>query len=292
MSMTARAVALSPVGNDVLTSLYRHRLLSTSQIRAIHAPDGTPRGVRKTLARLVEGGYVERVGVSGTPETAWYVTAQGVEAVEGAGVAARPYRMTPERARGPLQSHTIAVNEVGIAFLEAARRRGDDFDANGWRHETCHPVTEGRKPELLIADAVVDYTVHEPDGEIFLCRFVEVDRGTMSVREVAAKLTAYARLYNFRPADGGWRQHYPRFPKVLVVLCGKPHPVLERRLRSLLEMARRDPEVLGVVDELGISVTSLEQLAARGPFAPIFWRLRGPAGPVDVLGRGPGEAGR
>ena len=74
MSMTARAVALSPVGNDVLTSLYRHRLLSTSQIRAIHAPDGTPRGVRKTLARLVEGGYVERVGVSGTPETAWYVT--------------------------------------------------------------------------------------------------------------------------------------------------------------------------------------------------------------------------
>lgn len=292
MSMTARAVALSPVGNDVLTSLYRHRLLSTSQIRAIHAPDGTPRGVRKTLARLVEGGYVERVGVSGTPETAWYVTAQGIEAVEGAGVAARPYRMTPERARGPLQSHTIAVNDVGIAFLEAARRRGDDFDANGWRHETCHPVTEGRKPELLIADAVVDYTVHEPDGEIFLCRFVEVDRGTMSVREVAAKLTAYARLYNFRPADGGWRQHYPRFPKVLVVLCGKPHPVLERRLRSLLEMARRDPEVLGVVDELGISVTSLEQLAARGPFAPIFWRLAGPAGPVDVLGRRPSEAGR
>ncbi|MFP5319471.1 MAG: replication-relaxation family protein [Acidimicrobiia bacterium] len=289
----ARAVALSPVGNDVLTSLYRHRLLSTSQIRAIHAPEGTARGVRKTLARLVEGGYVDRVGVSGTPETAWFVTPLGVEAVEGSGVAARPYRMTPERARGPLQSHTIAVNDVGIAFLEAARRRGDDFDANGWRHETAHPITEGRKPELLIADAVIDYTVHESDGEIFLCRFVEVDRGTMSVREVAAKLTHYARLYHFRPAaDTGWRQHYPRFPKVLVVLCGKPHPVLERRLRSLLEMARRDPELVGLVDELGISVTTLEQLAHRGPFAPIFWRLGGAVGPVDVLGRRPGETAR
>jgi len=292
MTVVTRAVALSPVGNDVLTSLYRHRLLSTSQIRAIHAPGGTARGVRKTLSRLVEGGYVERVGVSGTPETAWFVTALGVEAVEGAGVAARPYRITPERARGPLQSHTIAVNDVGIAFLAAARRRGDDFDANGWRHETCHPITEGRKAELLIADAVVDYTVHEPDGEIFLCRFVEVDRATMSVREVAAKLTNYARLYNFRPADGGWRQHYPRFPKVVVVLCGRPHPILERRLRSLLEMARRDPELLGLVDELGISVTTLEQLAGRGPFAPIFWRLAGAVGPVDVLGRRPGEASR
>ena len=296
VAMPDRAVALSPVGNDVLTSLYRHRILSTSQIRAIHAPEGTPRGVRKTLTRLAEGGYVERVGVSGTRETAWFVTPLGVEAVEGAGVSARPYRMTPERARGPLQSHTIAVNDVGIAFLEAARRRGDDFDANGWRHETAHPITESRKPELLIADAVVDYTVHEPDGgEIFMCRFVEVDRATMSVREVAAKLTSYARLYHFRPASesaSGWRQHYPRFPKVLVVLCGRPHPILERRLRSLLEIARRDPELVNLVDELGVSVTTLEHLAQRGPFAPIFWRLGGAVGPVDVLGRRPGEASR
>jgi hypothetical protein len=298
VAMPDRAVALSPVGNDVLTSLYRHRLLSTSQIRAIHAPEGTPRGVRKTLARLAEGGYAERVGVSGTRETAWFVTPLGVEAVEGAGVATRPYRVTPERARGPLQSHTLAVNDVGIAFLVAARQRGDDFDANGWRHETAHAITEGRKPELLIADAVVDYTVHEPNGEIFLCRFVEVDRGTMSVREVAAKLTNYARLYHFRPKEAageaarGWRQLYPRFPKVVVVLCGRPLPILERRLRSLLEMARRDPELLNLVDELGISMTTLDALARRGPFAPIFWRLGGPAGPVDVLGGRPGEAAR
>ena len=294
LAMPERAVALSPVGNDVLTSLYRHRLLSTSQIRAIHAPEGTARGVRKTLARLAEGGYVERVGVSGTRETAWFVTALGAEAVEGAGVSTRPYRLTPERARGPLQSHTLAVNDAGIAFLEAARRRGDDFDANGWRHETCHPITEGRKPEVLIADAVLDYTVHEPDGEIFLCRFVEVDRGTMSVREVASKLTNYARLYHFRPKEtgesaSGWRAHYPRFPKVLVVLCGRPQPILERRLHSLLEMARRDPGLVNLVDELGISVTTLDHLAQRGPFAPIFWRLGGPIGPVDVLGRRPGQ---
>ena len=286
VTVPERAAALSPVGNEVLTSLYRHRLLSTSQIRAIHCPDGTARGVRKTLARLAEGGYAERVGVSGSRETAWFVTPVGAEAVEGSGVTTRAYRMTPERARGPLQSHTLAVNDVGIAFLEAARRRGEDFDASGWRHETMHPISEGRKPELLIADAVLDYTVHEPDGEVFLCRFVEVDRATMSVREVAAKLTNYARLYQFRPkAANGWRQHYPRFPKVLVVLSGRPVPILERRLRSLLEMARRDAELVTLVEELGISMTTLDDLKARGPFAPIFWRLGGSAGPVDVLGR-------
>ncbi|MDQ3574581.1 MAG: replication-relaxation family protein [Actinomycetota bacterium] len=293
MTPPQRAAALSPRASEILTSLYRHRLLSTRQIHVLHAPACTGRGVRWVLARLEEAGYVERVRVSGTRQTAaWFASRLGAEAVEGAGVAPRPYRVTPERARGPLQAHTLAVNDVGIAFVDAARRRGEDFDASGWRHEATHPISQGRKTELVIADAVLDYTVHEDDGEVFVCRFVELDRGTMSVRELEAKLVRYARLYHFNPnpgpgqaQPGGWRQSYPRFPKVMVVMCGLPAPALRRRVHSLLELARRDPELLSAPAELGISFTTLEELGRRGPFAPIFWRPAGLDVAVDVLGR-------
>ena len=295
--MATRAAPPMPaLGSEILTSLYLHRLLSTSQLHAIHAPELTRRRVQMVLAELAGAGYLDRVGVAASAESAWFLSPMGAEAVEGTGVTIRPYRLSPERARGPLQAHTMATNAVGIAFLEAARARGEDFDASGWRHETVHPLSDARKPELLIADAVLDYTVHEDaGGEVLVCRFVELDRASMSVRELAAKLSNYARLYRFHPAakggtadpPRGWRDHYPRFPKVMVVMAGKPAPVLARRVRSLLELACRDPQVLGCLEELGISVTTLEELEHQGPFAPIFWRVADPGAPVDVLGRRP-----
>lgn len=285
---------MSSLGAEILTGLYRHRLLSTTQVHTVHAPHLTRRRVQMVLADLERTGYAERVGVPGSAETAWFVTGQGADAVEGAGVDVRSYRLSPARARGPLQAHTIAVNDVGIAFLEAARQRGEDFDVSGWRHEAAHPLGEGRKPELVIADAVLDYSVHESDGEVVLCRFVELDRATMSVREVATKLANYARLHRYQPvarpgaseAPRGWKQHYHRrFPKVMVVMCGRPAPTLARRRASLLEVVRRDPRIMAAADELGISVTTLEDLHQRGPFAPVFWRPGDLTTPVDVLGR-------
>ncbi len=284
---------VSGLGAEILTGLYRHRLVSTSQAHVIHAPQLTRRRIRMVLCDLERTGYVSRVGIAGSMETAWYVTAAGAEAVEGAGVDVRPYRLNASRAGGPLQAHTMAVNDVGIAFLAAARSRGEDFDVAGWRHEAAHPLGEGRKPELVIADAVLDYVVHDPDGEVLVCRFLELDRATMSVREVATKLANYARLHAYQPAarpgseaPRGWRQHYHRrFPKVMVVMSGRPVPTLARRRDSLLELVRRDARVMALRDELGISVTTLEDLRRQGPFAGVFRRLGDPDTPVDVLGR-------
>ena len=282
--------------NEVLQSLYVHRLLSTTQVHLLHAPNATRRWVQKVLAGLERDGYAARVtatrvrrgGTTVGGEALWFATDQGAEACEGSGVPSRPYRMTPERANGPLRAHTLAVNEVGLAFVATARRRGDDFDAWSWRHESAHRLGEREgRGEVVIADAVLDYTSHVDDA--VLCRFLELDRATMPLRELEAKLSAYARLWRFRPKTGGWPALYPQWPKVLVVFCGRPAPVLERRIRSLLELVGANPnlEELHEPDsDFDIFMATLEDLHAHGPFSPVFWRPGSPEGPVDVLGRG------
>jgi hypothetical protein len=284
--------------DDMLASLYQHRLLSTSQLWGLHRPTTSRRSTQSVLAQLEREGYVARVSApSRSHEALWFVTEQGAEATEGGGVVCRRYRMTAERARGPLQAHTLAVNDVGIAFVEAARVRGDDFDFWGWRHEVAHRVGErdGKGAETVIADAVIDYTAHA-EGAL-LCRFVELDRATMPLRELEAKLTGYARLYRYRPkaAGGwsadlpqGWRQLYPLFPKVLVVLCGRPAHVLASRMRALLELVWANPNLRDLQNgetDFDIFLTTLEQLRAHGPFSPVFRRPAAPETPVDVLGR-------
>jgi hypothetical protein len=298
MAMTA-PTEFTPLSHDILASLYQHRLLSTSQVRAIHTPGTSRRWTQSVLAELERGGYVARVVMahSHAHQALWFVTEQGAEATEGAGVVRRPYRMSAERARGPLQAHTLAVNDVGVAFVEAARQRADDFDFWGWRHEAAHRVgdRDGKGAETVIADAVVDYTADSEDA--VLCRFIELDRSTMPLRELEAKLTGYARLYRFRPKPAGewsadlpqgWRQFYPLFPKIIVVLSGRPAPFLARRMEGLLELVWRNPNLRDIQSEstdFDISLTTLEELRTRGPFAPVFRRPADPGTLVDVLGR-------
>lgn len=279
----------APLRDEVLQSLYVHRLLSTTQVHALHTPNATRRWAQCLLAELERKGYAARVTTALGGEALWFTTDQGAEACEGSGIASRPYRMTPQRANGPLRAHTLAVNEVGLAFVAAARRRGDDFDAWSWRHESAHRLGEREgRGELVIADAVLDYTSHVDDA--VLCRFLELDRATMPLRELEAKLSAYARLWRFRPKTGGWPAFYPQWPKVLVVFCGRPAPVLERRMRSLLELVAANPnlEELHEPDsDFDIFMTTLDHLRQHGPFSPVLWRPGSPGEPVDVLGRRP-----
>src|SRR3954452_12468974 len=101
MAMTA-PTEFTPLSHDILASLYQHRLLSTSQVRAIHTPGTSRRWTQSVLAELERAGYVARVVMahSHAHQALWFVTEQGAEAPEGAGVVRRPYRMSAERARG------------------------------------------------------------------------------------------------------------------------------------------------------------------------------------------------
>lgn len=283
--MTAtRSVApvprLAPAAVAMLESLYQHRLLSTRQLHELHTPDASMRWTQRVIRDLRDA---ELVAVARLPRGGlgvWFLTARGIEAAEEIPHRAETRRKVigPEQAGGPLQAHTLAVNEVGVAFVRAARERGHECGPYAWRHEIAHPIASPRRRgEQLIADAVLAYQLVEPGQPVsFHYRFIELDRATVPVDDLAVKLGRYAQLYRYTPATKGydareplWTQRYAVFPTVLVVLAGESRDRLERRRRTVLALCREDAE-LSATPEVEIAVCLLEDLAALGPFAPIF----------------------
>lgn len=164
------APTLPAVTTEVLTSIYQHRLLSTTQVHTMHMPGRTRRWAEHVLEQLTRRGLTTFVRPGRGRPRLHYLTPTGTQAVEviPTRVETRRKLITPEQAAGPLWKHTLAVNDTGIAFLHAARERGDDFGPLGWRHEIAHhaPATGHARGELLISDALLTYLAHEPNGQL------------------------------------------------------------------------------------------------------------------------------
>src|SRR5512135_2163328 len=155
-----REVELPETASEVVASLVQHRLLSTAQVRAIHFPSNRMRWTQSVLARLRDAGLVECVQPPRGGRRLWFATERGVRMASGAhALEATPRPLEVREVAGQLQAHTIAVNDAGICFLEAARERGDEFGPLAWRHEVAHPLSRGRgrRRRMLIADAVLTY---------------------------------------------------------------------------------------------------------------------------------------
>lgn len=286
--MGSELTATTPLEADIIVSAYRHRLLSIRQIHQLHTPGRTLRWTQRVLAGLERRGYLARARTPAPTRAGrhslWWVTDIGADAAEAGEVPERRYRMTTQRALGPLQAHTLATNDVGLAFVTAARAHGHECSPADWDHEVAYRIADrpvaGPGSDLLVVDAVLNYTLRWPEGDELLTRFVEVDRGTETVARLAAKLRAYAALYEHvpRPPSGqpgsrlaGWHHHHLVFPRILVVLTGLTRDRLVRRRETLLELCRHDQRLLRLDGRLHVSVTTLDELTDRGPFAPIFW---------------------
>jgi hypothetical protein len=226
-------------------------------------------------------------GVPGAPRRLWYLSEQGAGAAVAAGTAdGTPHLLSAEQVTGPLQAHTLAVNDAGISFLRSARERGDEFGPTSWRHEVGHPLSagRGRQRRSLFADALLTY-VRFTEEEVFIeQRFLELDRATLSIDRLATELGRYAHLYRASGAGGEpyWTERYPWFPPVICVLDGASRAALERRRETALALLARDRELLRT-PEVSIRFCLAEDLAARGPFAPIFSDLREPGAPLNWL---------
>jgi hypothetical protein len=282
---------------DVLESLYEHRLLTTAQLHAMHAWGLHPGRIRMTLNDLAAAGFAERVWTSSRRSRigVWFATERGVELVRRAhvdGVARPRLVMSPQMAAGPLQSHTLGVNDVGIAFLQAARARGDECGPLDWSHEVAHRIADGRHEftagSMLTTDAVLKYAVS--DTKLMLYRFIELDRATRSSLDLAEKLHRYVRLRDYEVKNTAtgrirapWRDRYPIFPPVIVVFAGKSRSALAARLETALALCARDPRLKN--SELAVFFVLLEDLVAHGPFATIFSVPEDPYTPVDFLRR-------
>ena len=211
--------------------------------------------------------------------------------VESGGLERSPKLLGPREAAGALRAHTHAVNEVGIAFLEAARGRGDECGPLAWRHEVAHPLNRGRgrARRTLFADALLTYLSLGEEVIALHQRFVEFDRATLTLDRLAAELARYGELRAARDKQGEplWRRRYPVFPTVICVLAGAPAEALEHRRDMAIALLRQDP---GVSETLAAEIRFclLADLKRCGPFAPIFRSVAAPERLVDWLGEGEG----
>ena len=291
---------LPGVAPAILAGLYQHRLLSTPQLHALYTPQTGHRWTRKVLAQLKQRGLVDRARGPGTLSL-WFLTETGTDDVEAAGPRAEPRRRvtTPAQAEGLLKAHTIAVNDVGIAFVLAARERSDECSPDAWRHEIAHPISAGsprRPPQLVVADTLLTYLQTNHNGRLVMHqRFVELDRGTQRPAEqLAAKLARYTRLRTYTPSSAGaaeepdeplWRTYYRSWPHLLIVLADQSRVRIEKRIARTLALYESDP-ARGTRRAIPFSFVSLDDLTQRGPFAPIFTNPTH-SEPVDWLGQPP-----
>jgi Replication-relaxation len=272
--------ALPAVAVGMLESLHQHRVLTARQVHTLHTPATSLRWAQRILTQLQQRGLAEYAhGPHGL--ALWFLTEQGEDTIQSAGTLAEPRRRltTPAQAAGPLRAHTLAVNDTGIAFVKAARERdGDGCGPLSWRHEIAHPYTAGRGSNgihLVIADALLSYLQAAPDESLILHqRFIELDRGTIPLDQLAAKLARYAQLNHYSPANDTpegplWRAYYRTFPPVLVVLADQTPAAARRRIQKTIALYRSDP-AQGRYGTVPTSFTTLAELTARGPFAPIF----------------------
>ncbi len=298
MSAVARVGAsgelrLPSVAVAVAEGLYPHRLLSTVQLHEINTPGASKRWVQYLLRCLEDAGLAASIRRSDGVKLA-YITPEGAEAVEAVPHAeSRRKLLDQEQAQGPLQRHTLAVNDVGIAFVRVARARGDGFGPLSWRHELAHPIGPApgrRRPEELIADALLTYEERGRRGVRFHYRFLELDRNTMPLDLLVAKLIRYARLYRHAVPENGtrsvrfWSTRYPVFPTVLLVLDGGTPERLRRRRHTVLSLCAEHPE-LRRTPQVEISACLLDDLRTAGPFSEIWRTMRNPSPSVDWLDR-------
>jgi hypothetical protein len=306
----AQRASFHSLGTRVLHVLYQHRVTSTDQLLRLLLPTaGDASYLRHQLRELLAAGLVQRIWANHRPAPAadaagrrgrpakppylWFLTEEGAQSVEDGGdLQPRPYRVTPEAVAGARQQHTLAVNEMGIAFVQHAARLGHECGPLDWMPEVAHRIRDGTRrfeDDHVITDAVLNYVHVHRGRRAMMTLFLEMDRSTMTAARLAAKVAAYGRLYEYVPqhpdrtrrsaatSRPAWQYTYPVFPRLLIVLDGSPSPTLAARLAARTEdlytLTRADPRLGRLAGRLSIGVTTLQLLQRHGPFEPIFTPL-------------------
>ncbi|GAA1439012.1 replication-relaxation family protein [Nocardiopsis tropica] len=292
--MSIAPMQLSGVARTTLSVLYQHRLATTYQLRRLVSPNSPNRQyIWSVLNELRRYGLADRVIPRAREHHRWYLTAAGAEAAEEAVPGgARHFRMSAQRAAGPLQQHMLAVVDMGLAFIAGAAQQGDDFGPLDWMPEVAHRYRGGDmrfEDTHLISDALLHYTrVTTKGSRLQVQALVEVDRATMPVPRLAGKLGAYARYYDYAPLPTGqrsaakraaqpaWRTRYPEWPRVLVVLDGGQRQLQERRRIDLAVYTSNMMHLAHPRPGFHIGAATMHDLKEHGPHEPIWLNLLRP----------------
>lgn len=209
----------------ILHSLERFRLLGTGHVCRLHFTGhaselAATRACARTLRRLGDLGVVSslerRVGGvrRGSASYVWQLAAAGerlLRAMRG-DVRRRRY-VEPGRT---FVAHTLAVNDVAVAVLEAGNARGGftveslTGEPSNWRRYLgTYGDTKWLKPDLHIVTARAD--PDDPEEEIERHDFIEVDLGTEHMPRIQAKCRAYAAY----SATGVYQAEHGLLPAVV-----------------------------------------------------------------------------
>jgi hypothetical protein len=257
---------LTPRDEEIVLRVYEHRFLSRDQIAALFFPAAAGARSRILLSscnarlqRLYQHGYLDRQTLhDGSPQAVYALDRRGaalVAARRSADVESLHWRPKQRRAEQYFLRHTLAINDVWVAF-ELATRRGEAA-LEEW-------VMDG--PALW--DRVADrrsprgYLPVRPDAYCRLALggrrahfFLEVDRATMPNRRVAEKVRAYQRYWR----AGRFEDAYGAASFRVLVTA----PSTRRR-----ENLRRTAAAAGARAMFLFAVHG--ELVGAGPFAPIW----------------------
>lgn len=190
---------------SILRSVGDYRILSTGQVCRLYFR--TIQKARKRLFRLWQHGLLDRrfqpVKLGDRPSETLYVLSRiGALALAfrvGSSESA-PQPSPPERHGSPLfLAHTLARNDFRL-LLELSVGRHAGWSLGGWSQGTeiartvsfvsRHPAPSVKRIKL-IADGYFELKI----GENELRAYVEIDRGTISLRKLAMRLEAYFALH-------------------------------------------------------------------------------------------------
>lgn len=310
--------AVSSAGVDVLEALWYHRLLSIRQINRLFTPQFQERWTRKIMAELAGWGLVEAIPVrsAGAPKY-WYLTSEGGKTVEQISDNVHGQAPSAEAVASVFQAHTVALNDVGIAFVESARENDDDCLPLAWEHEVEHRMGNSAG-EIFRCDGLLRYGIMDGNRAVQRHYFLEVDRLTETMDQLVEKLRRYATYRRWVDPDsqpgiapGGreaWRHRYPAFPHLLFVFTpSRPshsRDTMIKRATRVLAMAAQDPIVrltLDGTDDFVVGACLLEDLQIRGPYGAIFYGIESKStkgkgstfsvrkDPVNILGQNEGD---
>jgi hypothetical protein len=228
---------LSARDRDILTSLDRHRFLTTRQLQVLHFHDhvtseAAARICRRVLARLDQLEVIEhlerRVGGvrAGSGSYVWRVGLLGdrlLRQVRGEGARAR--RKEPSARH---LDHCLAVADCHLALLTAARTGHLELltfatEPDCWRsYLGVSGAREVLKPDLYAVTATGEYEDHW---------FIEVDRATESLPTLMRKCAQYERYRRIgrEQAEAGV------FPLVVWVV---PDDTRAAKLQAAVQAAR------------------------------------------------------
>jgi hypothetical protein len=219
---TGLALQLSERDHDILLSLERFRLLTTTHIQRLHFAAhasrlAAVRAAARAMQRLQGLGVVaalsRRIGGvrKGSASYVWQLAAAGERYLRATRGQARRRRFLEPGLT--FVNHTLAVNDVAVGLLEADREV-DGFTVErlgvepaNWRsYLGSAGQTQWLKPDLHVV-----MTNTDDEGEYEEHAFLEIDLGTEHLPRIQAKSRMYAAYYS----TGAYQAKHGVFPEVI-----------------------------------------------------------------------------